>query len=205
MSSRQVSKAGRGKDWYDILASQEFDRAELGQTPADEPENLHGRKIETTLSEITDDFSENNTKVLFQVTEVGKDSVYTEFKGHELTRDYIRSLVRRGTSKIGDIITVRTADDYRVQLQPVAFTAKKADDSQEKSIRRRTNDIVSTKGEELTFEELIDAVVTGRLSSAVYNEAKEIYPVRRVEVQKSKVLATPEEVYEEEEVEAAND
>lgn len=201
MSSRQVSKSGRGKDWYKILASQEFDRAELGETPADEPESLHGRKIETTLSEITDDFSENNTKVLFQVTEVGKDSAYTEFEGHELTRDYIRSLVRRGTSKIGDVITVRTADDYRVQLQPVAFTAKKADDSQEKSIRHRMNRIVSTKGEELTFEELIDAVVSGRLSSAVYNEAKEIYPVRRVEVQKSKVLATPEEVYEEEEVE----
>jgi len=201
MSSRQVSKSGRGKDWYKILASQEFDRAELGETPADEPEALHERKIETTLSEITDDFSENNTKVLFQVTEVGKDSVYTEFKGHELTRDYIRSLVRRGTSKIGDVITVRASDDYRVQLQPVAFTAKEADDSQEKSIRSRMNRIVSTKGEELTFEELIDAVVSGRLSSAVYNEAKEVYPVRRVEVQKSKVLATPEEVYEEEEVE----
>ena len=202
MSSRQVSKSGRGKDWYTVLASQEFDRAELGETPADEPETLEGRTIETTLGEITDDFSENNTKVKFRVTEFGKDAVYTEFEGHELARDYLRSLVRRGTSKIGDVIEIRTTDDYRVQLQPVAFTAKKADDSQEKSIRSRMNSIVSEKGEDLTFEELIDATVSGRLSSAVYNEAKEIYPVRRVEVQKSKVLATPEEVHEEEEVEA---
>lgn len=185
-----------------MLASQEFDRAELGETPADEPEALHGRTIETTLGEITDDFSENNTKVKFQVDEVGKDAVYTRFVGHELARDYVRSLVRRGTSKIGDVITVRTTDDYRVQLQPVAFTAKKADDSQEKSIRRRMNEMVNEKGTELTFEELVDAVVEGRLSSAVYNEAKEIYPVRRVEIQKSKIIATPEEVHEEEEVEA---
>ncbi|MCX2819300.1 MAG: small subunit ribosomal protein S3Ae [Methanobacteriota archaeon] len=202
MSSRQVSKSGRGKDWYTVLASQEFDRAELGETPADEPETLHGRTVETTLGEITDDFSENNTKVKFQVEEVGKDAVYTRFVGHELARDYVRSLVRRGTSKIGDVITVRTTDDYRVQLQPVAFTAKKADDSQEKSIRRRMNAMVREKGEDLTFEELVDAVVEGRLSSAVYNEAKEIYPVRRVEVQKTKVAATPEQVHEEEEVEA---
>jgi small subunit ribosomal protein S3Ae len=202
MSSRQVSKSGRGKDWYAVLASQEFDRAELGETPADEPETLHGRTVETTLGEITDDFSENNTKVKFQVDEVGKDSAYTRFIGHELARDYVRSLVRRGTSKIGDVITVRTTDDYRVQLQPVAFTAKKADDSQEKSIRRRMNEMVNEKGTDVTFEELVDAVVEGRLSSAVYNEAKEIYPVRRVEIQKSKVIATPEEVHEEEEVEA---
>ncbi|MFP4188453.1 MAG: 30S ribosomal protein S3ae [Halobacteriales archaeon] len=202
MSSRQVSKSGRGKDWYSILASQEFDRAELGETPADEPETLHGRTVETTLGEITDDFSENNTKVKFQVDEVGKDAVYTRFTGHALARDYVRSLVRRGTSKIGDVITVRTTDDYRVQLQPVAFTAKKADDSQEKSIRRRMNAMVNEKGADLTFEELVDTVVEGRLSSAVYNEAKEIYPVRRVEIQKSKVVATPEEVHEEEEVEA---
>jgi len=202
MSSRQVSKSGRGKDWYTILASQEFDRAELGETPADEPETLHGRKVETTLGEITDDFSENNTKVKFQVDEIGKDSVYTEFVGHELARDYVRSLVRRGTSKIGDVITVRTTDDYRVQLQPVAFTAKKADDSQEKSIRRRMNAMVNEKGTDLTFEELVDAAVGGRLSSAVYNEAKEVYPVRRVEIQKSDVIATPAEVHEKEEVEA---
>jgi small subunit ribosomal protein S3Ae len=64
------------------------------------------------------------------------------------------------------------------------------------------NEMVNEKGTDLTFEELVDAVVEGRLSSAVYNEAKEIYPVRRVEIQKSKIIATPEEVHEEEEVEA---
>ncbi|MDY6780404.1 MAG: 30S ribosomal protein S3ae [Halobacteria archaeon] len=201
-SGRQVSKSGRGKKWYKILASQEFDREELGQTPADEPEKLQSRTVVTTLGEITDDLSENNTKVKFQVTEIGSDTVYTDFVGHELTRDYIRSLVRRGTSKIGDNLIVRTSDDYRVRVQPVAFTAKEADESQEKEIRRIMNEMVHESGSEHTFEEFIDAIVSGRLSSAVYNEAKEIYPLRRVEVQKSRVEATPEEVYEEEEAAA---
>ncbi|MDY7082969.1 MAG: 30S ribosomal protein S3ae [Halobacteria archaeon] len=205
MSERQVSKSGRGKKWYQILASQEFDRAELGKTPADEPENLQGRTVETTLGELTNDLSENNTKVKFQVTEVGSDSVYTDFQGHELTRDYIRSLVRRGTSKIDDNIVVRTTDDYRVRVQPVSFTAKKADASQVQKIRQIMREMVSENGSEHTFEEFIDAIVSGRLSSAIYNEAKQIYPLRRVEIQKSSVEATPEEVYEEEETAVTSD
>ncbi len=193
MSSRQVSKAGRGKDWYTVLASQEFDRAELGETPADEPEKLLDRTIVTTLGEITDDFSENNTKVKFQVDEIGSDSVYTVFTGHEMTRDYVRSLVRRGTSKVDDVIVVETTDGYEVEVQPSAFAAKKADDSQEKAIRATVREMVEEKAEESTFEEFIDAVVGGRLSSALYAEAKKIYPLRRIEIEKSEVERRPGE------------
>ncbi|MDY6764807.1 MAG: 30S ribosomal protein S3ae [Halobacteria archaeon] len=202
MSSRQVSKSRRGKTWYKILASEEFDRKKLGETPADEPEKLMGRTIETTLGEIKNDLSENNTKVKFQVVEIGSDTVYTDFTGHELTRDYLRSLVRRGTSKIGDNLVVRTSDDYLVRVQPVAFTAKKCDASQLKEIRRIMNEMVRKSAEEHRFEEFLDAMVSGRLSSAIYNEAKKIYPLRRVEIQKSRVEATPEEVEAREEAAA---
>ncbi|MDY6775163.1 MAG: 30S ribosomal protein S3ae [Halobacteria archaeon] len=199
MSSRQVSKSGRGKKWYDVLASEEFDREKLGETPADEPEKIMGRKVETTKGELTDDMSENNTKLKFQITDIGGDSAYTSFIGHELTRDYVRSLVRRGSSKIQDNIVIRTEDDYRVRVQPVAFTAMDADESQEKAIRSDMREIVVESGENHTFDEFIDAMVTGRLSSAVYNECKKIYPLRRAEIMKSSVEATPEEVYAEEE------
>ncbi len=40
---------------------------------------MHGRTIETTLGELTDDASENNTKLTFKVNEVASDSAYTEF------------------------------------------------------------------------------------------------------------------------------
>jgi small subunit ribosomal protein S3Ae len=41
--------------------------------------------------------------------------------------------------------------------------------------------------------------VEGRLSSAIYGEAKTVYPLRRVEVQKLSLDARPEEVEAEEE------
>ena len=199
MSERSVSRAKQEKRWYTVLAPEQFDRHELGETPADEPENVYGRTIETTLGELTNNASENNTKLTFKVTDVGSDAAYTEFKEHSLTRDYLRSLVRRGASKVEAYVTVLTTDDYRVQIQPVAFTTKKADASQEKAIRETMVEMIEEAAADRTFEELIDSVVEGRLSSAIYGEAKTIYPLRRVEIQKATLEAYPEEVAEEEE------
>ncbi|WP_227354210.1 30S ribosomal protein S3ae [Haladaptatus salinisoli] len=199
MSERSVSKKSQQKRWYTVHAPEQFDRAELGTTPADEPNQVLGRTIETTLGELTNNASENNTKLTFKINDVGSDAAYTEFVKHELTRDYLRSLVRRGASKVEAYITVLTADDHRVQIQPVAFTTKKADHSQEKAIRRTMIDLVREAARDRTFDDLIDSVVEGRLSSAIYGEAKTIYPLRRVEIQKATLEAHPEEVAEEEE------
>ena len=199
MSDRSVSRRREQKQWYTVQAPEQFDRAELGETLADESEKVLGRTIETTLGDLQNDASGNNTKLTFKITEVASDTAYTEFIKHELTRDYVRSLVRRGSSKIEAYITVLTADDYRVQIQPVALTTKSADESQEKAIRRTMIDLVRESARERTFDDLTDSIVEGRLSSAIYNEAKTIYPLRRVEIQKMTLEARPEEVEAEEE------
>ncbi|MFT4882314.1 MAG: small subunit ribosomal protein S3Ae [Natronomonas sp.] len=199
MSERSVSRQQQQKQWYDVLAPEQFDRAELGETVADEPDKVLGRTIETTLGDIRNDASENNTKLEFRITEVASDSAYTEFIKHELTRDYLRSLVRRGSSKVEAYITVLTTDDYRIQVQPVALTTKQADASQKKAIRRTMIDLVEEAGAERTFEDLLDSIVEGRLSSAIYSEAKTVYPLRRVEVAKATLEARPEEVAAEQE------
>ena len=199
MSERSVSKSRGQKRWYDVLAPEQFDRAVLGETLAEEPEQVIGRTITTTLGELTGDAGANNTKLTFKITDVGSDTAYTEFIKYELTRDYLRSLVRRGASKVEASITVLTTDDYRVRIQPVALTTKKADRSQEKAIRRVMIDKVHAAAEDRTFESCVDAVVDGNLSSAIYGEAKTIYPLRRVEVQKLTLEARPAEVAAEEE------
>jgi small subunit ribosomal protein S3Ae len=198
MSERSVTKQQQDKRWYTVQAPEQFDRRELGETPADEPEQLLDRTIETTLADLTEDASENNTKLTFQIDDYGSDTAYTQFVEHQLTRDYLRSLVRRGASKIAAYVTVLTTDDYRLQVQPVAFTTKKADSSQEMAIRRTMIDLVEEAAEERTFEGMVDSIVEGRLSSAIYGETKDIYPLRRVEIQKATLEARPEEVAEEE-------
>ena len=195
----ETSTKIEGKRWYTVLAPEQFDRAEIGETVAEEPNQVVGRTIETTLGEMEGDQGQNNSKLTFKIDDVGSDAAYTEFIKYELTRDYLRSLVRRGASKVAATVTLLTTDDYRVKIQPVALTTQKADRSQEQAIRSVMTDIVEEAAEERTFEQLVDSVVEGRVSSAIYGEAKEIYPLRRVEVQKLTLEARPEEVAAEEE------
>ena len=199
MSERSVSRQKQQKQWYTVQAPEQFDREALGETPAAEAEQVLGRTLETTLGDIRNDASGNNTKLTFRITEVASDTAYTEFIKHEMTRDYLRSLVRRGSSKVEAYITVLTSNDYRMQIQPVALTTKSADESQEMAIRRRMIDLVRDAAADRTFDDLVDSVVEGQLSSAIYNETKTIYPLRRVEVQKMTLEARPEEVEVEEE------
>lgn len=60
-------------------------------------------------------------------------------------------------------------------------------------------DKVHAAAEDRTFESFVDAIVEGNLSSAIYGDAKLIYPLRRVEIQKLTLEARPSEVAAEEE------
>jgi len=119
MSERSVSKSREQKRWYSVLA-RTVRPAGARRDPRRGSPQVVGRTITTTLGELTGDSGANNTKLTFKITDVGSDTAYTEFIKYELTRDYLRSLVRRGASKVEASITVLTTDDYRIRVQPVA-------------------------------------------------------------------------------------
>ena len=191
MSKRSVSKKRQHKQWYNILAPEQFDRAKLGTTPADTPEKLIGRTIETTLGSISGNPNQNHIKLKFKVIETTADSVHTELIKHEISSDYLRSLIRRGASKIDLIMTVLTSDSYQVRIHTLAFTNKGVDHSQEKAVRKQMESILTSKSSTQTYTEFMDSISEGKLSLDLYNETKHIYPLRRVEIQKATLEAHP--------------
>ncbi len=183
--------AFRAKNWYQILAPAEFNRANIGETLADDPAKMIGRIIEATLGDITGDWTKQNTKMIFRIEEVGGNSAYTSFVGHELTKDYMRSLVKRRTSKIDANLVVTTKDGYKVRVKPVVLTVKRARTSQIESIRKIMIDVTNARGKELGCAEFINDIVTGKVASEIYKATKNIYPLRRVEVGKSELVYRP--------------
>ena len=183
--------AFRAKNWYQVLAPAEFNRANIGETLADESQKIIGRIMESTLGDITGDWAKQNTKMIFRIEEIGGNSAYTSFVGHEMTKDYMRSLVKRRTSKIGTNLVVTTKDGYKLRLKPLVFTVKRARTSQIESIRKVMTDVVANRGKELTFNELVADTVNGKVAAEIYKATKNIYPLRRAEVAKSEVVFRP--------------
>ncbi|MGB9817388.1 MAG: 30S ribosomal protein S3ae [Desulfurococcaceae archaeon] len=192
MSSRPVVKdKWKIKKWYEVLTPESFGSISLGTIPADDPDKLIGRVLETTLYDLTGDISQVHVKLYFQVIKVEGDRAYTRFKGHELARDYMKSLVRRKSSKIQGIFDVQTKDGYIIRITIVALTSYRCKTSQRRAIRRIMREYIMQKASELTLDELIQEVLKGTISNDVSEKARKIYPIRRVEVYKTKLLMVP--------------
>jgi small subunit ribosomal protein S3Ae len=188
VSTKKVRDKWRSKVWYTVLAPPYFGNAELGAVPADEHEKLIGRVIETTLYDITGDFTHQYLKLYFQITHVDGKTAHTMFKGHEYSRDYLRSLVRRRTTKVDGIFDVSTKDGYKFRVSICAFTLSRIETSKERAIRKVMAKIIKLKSATLTMDQFVQEMVLGKIASDIYNEAKKVVPLRHVGVRKSKLL-----------------
>lgn len=177
----------RDKTWYKIVAPPYFGAIELQETPANTPEQILGRTIETTLYEVTNDITHQSTHLKLIIEKTEGDKAITGFKGHELARDYLRSLIRRGTSRIDGIVNVITKDGRPLRVAVTAFTTSRAKTTQEMGVRRVMHTVVRAKSAELNFDEFVQQMVLGKIASDVYNESKKITPLRKIEVRKSKL------------------
>jgi len=200
--SRRVRDKWRAKSWYTVIAPPYFGNIELGLVPASEPSKLIGRVVESTLYDITNDFSHQYLKMYFQIIDVDGKTAKTIFKGHEYSRDYLRSLVRRRTTRVDGIFNVTTKDGYKLRVAVCAFTLTRIKTSQESAIRRIMQKIVEEKAAQLTFDEFVQEAVLGKIASDIYNEAKKIAPLRHVGVRKTKLLYRPK-IEKKEEIKAA--
>lgn len=186
--TKRVRDKWRSKVWYMVMAPPYFGNIELGAIPADEPEKLIGRVVDATLYDITNDFSHQYMKLRFQINELDGKNAKTIFKGHEYSRDYLRSLVRRRTTKVDGLFNVTTKDGYAIRVAVSAFTLSRIKTSQEKVLRQIMDKIMKNKAKALTMDQFAQEMVLGKIASDIYNEAKKIAPLRHVGVRGSKVV-----------------
>jgi small subunit ribosomal protein S3Ae len=187
---KQVGRRVEGwkaKSWYKVYTPESLGKVYIGDTIANDPDNVVGRVMRTTLGEIINDYARQNVKMKFRVATVTGDAAYTEFIGHELTRDYLRSLVKRRTSRIDAHIPVTTKDGKKVDLTVTCYTLTRANLSQTHAIRGLMTGKVQEIGRENDFNGILNGIVSGEISKELFKSIKPLFPVRRVEVIKSKV------------------
>lgn len=198
---RRVRDKWRSKDWYTIYSPPYFGGAVIGTTPSDDPDKLMSRVIETTLYDLTGDFSQQHIKLGFQIFEVNENRLETIFKGHEYSSDYLRSLVRRGSTRVDLIYDLTTQDDYRIRASFVAFSVVRIKTSHITGIRVLASQILEEKAKTLNFDQFVQEAVLGKIASDIYNEAKKVVPLRHVGIRKTKLISYPNPRREEKSIE----
>jgi small subunit ribosomal protein S3Ae len=190
-SAKHIRDKWRGKTWYMVVAPPFFGNIELGSIPAQEEKMLIGRVVEATLYDITGDFSHHYLKMFFQIHQIDGKTARTLFKGHEYSRDYLRSLVRRRTTKVDGLFNLATKDGFKLRISVSALTLSRIKTSQEKIIRDMMEKTIRDKAAALTLDQFVQEMVLGKIASDIYNQAKLVAPLRHVGIRKSKLIAAP--------------
>lgn len=190
-ATRKVRDKWRLKEWYDVYSPSYFGELVVASVPVEDPGSLIGRVVETTLYDITNDFAHQSIKLYFLIVNSKDHRAETILKSHEYATDYLRSLVRRGSTRMDGIFKVRTKDQFSTRISVVAFTRDRIKASQEHGIRQIMKQIIEERATNLTYEQVLHEAVLGKLGSDIYNLAKKIAPLRHVGVRKSKLLSIP--------------
>ena len=190
-ATKKVRDKWRMKEWYDVYSPPYFGERVVAGIPCETPAAVLGRVVETTLYDITDDFAHQSIKLYFLVVNMKDHRAETILKSHEYATDYLRSLVRRGSTRLDGIFNATTKDQFSTRISIVAFTRDRIKASQEHGVRHIMQQVVDEKASSLTYEQLSQEIVLGKLGSDIYNLAKKIAPLRHVGVRKSKVVSIP--------------
>jgi small subunit ribosomal protein S3Ae len=182
------------KKWVTVYAPPSFGNTVIAKIPITDEEHAIGRVVETTLYDILKQDPQHYTlKLYFQIDRIEDDKAYTVFKGHEYAKEFLRSLVRRGSSMSDFIKDYRTKDGWVVRVYCIAFSQGKMNSSKKHDLRLITDKIVSERASSLNYDQFAQEIVLQKIASDIYNEAKKVTHLRHVGIRKSKLVSRPEE------------
>ena len=188
-AARKQRDKWKAKRWYTIRAPRTpWSFRVIGETLAEEPEQLIGRNYEVIQNELDGDFSKMHVKVVFKVVDVLGNDAITEFVGHELLKDHVRRQVRRDRGKIDDTIDVVTEDGYYVRFKPLMISRARIKSSQKQQMRTLARDVILTTGATSTWFSLQASMLDGTLETKIKDAVSKIQPVRTVVIRRTQLI-----------------
>jgi len=200
---KAVAKTKRGKvrdkwaqkKWLAVQAPPSFGNSILTTIPVTDEDKAVGRVIETTLFDILrEDPQHYNIKLYFQVSAVVGGVAHTIFKGHEYAREFLKSLVRRGSSMVELIRDYSTADGAKVRIYVSVFTYGRINASRKRAIRSAADKVLRQRTGSLTYDEFTREVVLEKMASDVRDAAEKVVRLRHVGIRKTKLIQQPKQL-----------
>jgi small subunit ribosomal protein S3Ae len=190
----RIKDKWREKRWITVNAPDSFNNVPLAYVPITDDENAKGRVLEVTLYDILKgDPSQHQYKIYFQIDKVDGDKATTIFKRYEYSKEFLRSLVRRGSSKISFSIDVKTKDGYIFRIKMIALTHRQLNTSRQHALRLLAQDVLNKTIPNMTIDQFVQATCYSKINSDIMAAFKKVIRVRHVGLEKVKLIRTANE------------
>ena len=189
----RIKDKWREKRWVNVNAPDSFNNVPLAYVPITDDENASGRVVEVTLFDILKgDPSQHQYKIYFQIDKVDGDNASTIFKRFEYSKEFLRSLVRRGSSKVNFVIDIKTSDGYIFRIKVIALTHRQLNTSRKHALRLIARDVINQTVPGMTIEQFVQATCYNKINSDIMAAFKKVIKVRHVGLEKVKLIRTAE-------------
>lgn len=182
-----MAKTVLRKNWYEIVAPDVFDNETVAETPAEEQDLVTGRTVKVNLKDLLPTSGKYYMDVFLQVNDVEGDKAHTALVGHETSHEYISRMISRQSDRIDYVGDVETRDGTTVRVKVVATTIKRTKSAKIDAVRATIDEAVKDYAAEHTFDELMLAIFQNDFQQVLKDEARQIYPIRDLEVRKTEV------------------
>lgn len=189
----RVRDKWRDKQWIVVNSPPAFGAGSLNYVPITAVETTKGRVIENTMYDILrQDPTQHQTKVFVQIDNVQEGTASTIFKGHEYAKEFLRSLVRRGSSMISHTHDYTTSDGYTFRVAMIAFSQKRINTSKRHEIRILAHRMLAQKIPKLTIDQFVQEATMGKMGADLLSETKKVASLRHIGIRKTKLISTPQ-------------
>ena len=187
--SRKIKDKWKEKKWVSVSAPDSFNNVHIADIPITDEEKAKGRVIEVTLFDILKgDPSQYQYKLYFQIDKVVGEKATTIFKRYEYAKEFLRSLVRRGSSKINFVIDAKTKDGYVFRIKVIALSHRELNSSRQHALRLIARKIIEKSVPNMTIDEFVQASCYNKINSDIMAATKKIIHLRHVGLEKVKLV-----------------
>jgi small subunit ribosomal protein S3Ae len=205
----RVRDKWRDKQWVVVNKPSGFEpQVPVNYIPVTDLEEAKGRTIENTLHDMMkgnpdQSMDQHQIKVFVKIDRINDGNASTIFKGHEYAKEFLRSLIRRGSSMIMFTHDYTTIDGHTFRVAVIALTQRRVNSSKKHEIRMLAHKILTERIPQLTVDQFVQQVTgnkgedfqretNSKLGAEILNEAKKITVIRHIGIKKTKLISTPE-------------
>lgn len=205
----RVRDKWRDKQWVVVNKPAGFEPpGSVDYVPITDADQAKGRVIENTLYDMMkgnsdQSMDQHQIKVFVQIDRIADGNASTRFKGHEYAKEFLRSLIRRGSSMVSFVHDYTTQDGHTFRVALIAFTQRRVNTSKKHEIRLTAHRILAEKIPQMTVEQFVQQVTgskpgempretNSQLGAAILDEVKKIATIRHIGIKKTKLISTPE-------------
>ena len=191
--TRKIKDKWKEKRWVTVLAPDSFNNIPVAYVPITSDKTAIGRVVEVTLFDILKgDPSQHQYKLFFQINKVTEEKATTIFKRYEYAKEFLRSLIRRGSSRINFILDAETKDGYIFRIKMLALSHRELNTSRKHALRLIAKDVIEKTVRNMTLDQFVQASCYGKINSDIMAAAKKVIHLRHVGLEKVKLVRTAE-------------